>query len=280
MRNRFLRLFVAALAAGAAVPLHGQKPEPAPPSQATPPDPAEELLTRLRGATEKIQSARVKFTQTQQLKLLSDSLESKGILLYARDEKKEVRVRWEVTEPEKAVVLAADGMLTIYYPEIKEAERIPLSAAPAASRLIALPWTLGDAKEHFDIEAIWALDPTPENMGPGIRMPSPRPDGLRLTPKTKALHAILSSADLKIDREHWRVTECSWISPGGDTTTLVFGAPELDVKFPEDAFQLRLPEDVKVTTWQPPPRGMETPEPEKPVPPDAKPPSSPAGSPR
>jgi outer membrane lipoprotein-sorting protein len=132
---------------------------------------SEECLAEVRAAAEGTATMRASFTQVKHTSLLDEPITSRGTLQLRRPD----RVRVEVSEPVRTVVVVAGGDLWI--PGMSAADESALALAPIASmfqRLMAL--LAGDVaalERDFDVSARAAA-------GGGIELElSPRDDGGR-----------------------------------------------------------------------------------------------------
>lgn len=169
----------------------------------------QEIIARF-GAVETLQS---KFTQEKHLTLLSEPVESKGSLMFA---KKSAQLRWEYTEPFQNGFLMDNGQTYRLEKGIKKTVKGVMARNTAAQMLVWLTFDLKTLGETYHIAYF--------------------DGGVTLTPKNDK-NRLLDKITVRFSKENPQaLSEIRMDEAGGDYTLLRFYDTQVNGQLPKDAF--------------------------------------------
>jgi len=190
-----------------------------------------QLLERLQEQQQGIQSVRAAVVQRKRHPLLKEEAVSEGTLLFRRPN----QLRWEVTKPQRVIILINGYTLLTYHPELKEAERRDLrddfvSRAAVEFLTAAMNLALADLEKRFQVDVLREAEGTV----------------LRLTPRSPLVAQAVAS--VKISLQDGEAVPRSIVVMGqkGDRTETTLSHVTINPSLPEDAFVLQLGPEVWV----------------------------------
>ncbi len=196
-----------------------------------------QLLERLREQQRGIQSVRAAVVQRRQHPLLKAEAVSEGTLLLQRPN----RLRWEVTRPNRLIILIDGDTLLIYRPDQREAERRDLredfvSRAAASFLTVAMDLTPAELEKRFQVEVL-------------------REDGrmlLVLTPRSPLIAQVVASVTISLQDGDAVPRSIVVMGQKGDRTETTLSHVIVNPSLPEDAFALPLGPEVRIKDWRRP----------------------------
>ncbi len=172
-----------------------------PPSSAT-----DALLAELGVKLGSVDTLCAEFVEERHISILTEVMTSRGILFFSKPD----RIRLEMTQPYKSILLAAGDSVARY--EFVDGRWQKLDAGDAAAAAVVTgqiaAWLAGrfsDSTNVFDITAQFGAE-----------------DQVVLTPKNAKLAEAISSIALTLTSAHDGVTSVLVTQPDGDFTRMVF----------------------------------------------------------
>ena len=188
----------------------------------------EELQARQRA----VASVRATVIQKKRHPLLAAEVVTQGTLLFKRPN----LVRWEVTKPDRTIILIDERTLLTYHPDRQEAERRDLRDDFGA-RAAAEFFTSGMSLAVSDLEQRFQVDLYRENEELAVR----------LTPRSRFVAQAIASITIYQHAEEAVPRRLVILGQKGDRTELSLRDVTINPQLPEDAFSLQLGPGVRVT---------------------------------
>jgi outer membrane lipoprotein-sorting protein len=178
-----------------------------------------------------VASLRAAVVQRKRHPLLKDEVVTEGSLIVKRPD----RVRWEMTRPERAIVVIEGNTLLVYHPERGEAERRDLRD-DFGTRAAAEFLTAGFGLAVEDLERRFRVDVYRE--GGWLRF--------WLTPKSAWVAKVITEVVITQEDGDALPRRIVVVGAKGDRTETLLTDVTLNAPLPADAFALRLGPDVRV----------------------------------
>lgn len=188
----------------------------------------EELQARQRA----VASVRATVIQKKRHPLLAAEVVSQGTLLFKRPN----LVRWEVTKPDRTIILIDERTILTYHPDRQEAERRDLRDDFGARAAVEF-FTSGMGLAVPDLEKRFQVDLYRE----GAELV------VRLTPRSRFVAQAVASISIYQHTEDAVPQRIVIAGQKGDRTELSLRDVTINPQLPEDAFSLRLGPEVRVT---------------------------------
>ena len=188
------------------------------------------LIERIKAEQAKVKTLQAHFTQRQESEFLAAPEESKGIFSYQAPD----RVRWEYATP-KPVTLVINGktMLT-WYRDLKRAEEMKIGRySERVLKYLGASGSIESLLEYFEVRAAFPTD-------------RKTPFRLEMTPRYARIAKRLKSLTIWIHAESFLPIKLKYVGGDGATTEYSFDGVEVNRTLPEDRFDLKLPDGVKV----------------------------------
>jgi outer membrane lipoprotein-sorting protein len=188
-------------------------------------------IEQLQARQREVKTLRATVVQRKRHPLLKGEVVTEGTLLISRPD----RVRWEVSTPERTIIVIDDRALVVYRPERREAERRDLRD-DFGSRAVVEFLTAG-----------MNLDVT--EMGKRFRVDLYRDDGrltLVLTPRSRWVGQAIASVNITHFEEEAVPRQIVVTGHKGDSTETSLAHVTVNPPLAEDAFALRLGPEVRV----------------------------------
>jgi outer membrane lipoprotein-sorting protein len=190
-----------------------------------------QLLERLRAEQQGLVSVRAAVVQRKQHPLLKEEAVSEGTLLYQRPD----RLRWEVTKPQRVIILIDGSTLLTYRPDQQEAERRDLRddfASRAAVEFLtaAMEFNLSELEKRFQVDVHREAEGTV----------------LRLTPRSPLVAQAVASIAISLADGDAVPRRIVVTGQKGDRTETTLSQVAINPALPGDAFTLRLGPEVRV----------------------------------
>ncbi|HSB71505.1 MAG TPA: outer membrane lipoprotein carrier protein LolA [Candidatus Methylomirabilis sp.] len=191
-----------------------------------------EIIERLQQRQREVTGVRAAVVQRKRHPLLAGEAVSQGVLLFRRPN----LVRWEMSRPDRTIILFDGRTVLTYHPDREEAERRDLrddfgvrSAVDFLTSGMSL--AISDLEKRFQVELY-------------------RKDGqlvLRLTPRSRLLARVIASVAIYQHEGEAIPRQIEVIGQKGDRTEITLTGVAINPRFPEDAFILHLGPGVRVT---------------------------------
>jgi len=199
--------------------------------EVTPAD-RQKILEKLKELAKDTQTLTATVTQEKQLLLLKGRICVNGSVIM----KKPNMFRWDMVKPDKAITVIDGEAMTIYHPDVKEAQVYNLSENPIARNTL-----------NFFTTTIWgSLTELEKKFAVNIF----RKDGeivFKLVPLSKMVGRYLSSILIYYDEETGFPLGFEMITPKGEKTVTRLSNIKINPEIKTDVFKLKLPEDVCIT---------------------------------
>jgi len=191
----------------------------------------EELFEAFRGRQAKVKSFRAALTQKRTSRLLLEEAITEGVFLFEKPD----RFRWESRGPDRRVIVSDGKVVTLYFPERKEAER-------------------RDARDQFSTRM--ALEFMASGMGRPLselekrfRVDLVRRDDmlvLTMTPRSGFLARAVKTITVVQPGEGVVPARIVILGQKGDRVETVLHDVEINPALPADAFRLSFGPEVRV----------------------------------
>jgi outer membrane lipoprotein-sorting protein len=182
------------------------------------------ILEQLKKAQESLQDFTADINQVKVSSLSKAPMVSRGKMRFKRPD----RIWLEMYPPYPTVTVLNKGVLLIYFPDEKVAQRYQVAGNPALAKWLLFFQnpidTLGTKiwlQEEREGEVILGLDPA-EDL------------------------AIFQKIRISIDTSNWLPRRVEMVEKGGDRTTINYDNVKVNSGIADDSFKLRLPADVEI----------------------------------
>lgn len=193
----------------------------------------ETVLARMREAQKDLASLQAQITQVKSYPQLGfEDPEEKG-RVYVERGKKETRFRLDIDEPERRVMLVAEGSYTLYQPRIKQAVMGKVGAAGNKSLFTGI---LTGSRESMEaLERDYEAESLPED---------DELHHLRFVAKPGAA-VYCKEIELWLDAERFVPFRQTCLEANQSLITFTLGEIEINQKIDPSLFDLELPADVE-----------------------------------
>jgi len=192
----------------------------------------QKIVEKFRMLHEDMRSVFATVTQEKQLAALKKKVVVEGTVMMARPN----MLKWDVVKPERSVTAIDGETMTVYYPDIKEAQVYALSDNLIARNTMSFFSTAmsGDLKEMEGKFTVTIF----------------RQDGeidFRLVPLSKIVGRYLSAVVIHYDEATGLPKGFEVATPKGDRTITRLTNIKVNPEIRPEAFQIKLPGDVWIT---------------------------------
>ncbi len=194
--------------------------------QALPPEKAKPILERLQLGMASLSSVYVEFNQERHLKLFTEPLKSRGVMLIEKPD----RIRWETSAPYQSILLGDRKSVAQFESTDGKWKKLKLGF-PQMLRRVMEQMSLMHQGKLDSLTADYAVSVVSTD---DVKM-------IVLVPKNKEVRALLDAVEMRMDSEFLAVREIVMKEPGGDFTRLVMHNERRDVKFPAGTFDQNKP---------------------------------------
>jgi outer membrane lipoprotein-sorting protein len=187
------------------------------------------ILEKLAAFRKDLHSIRADVSQEKQLAVLKDKVQVDGFVTLAKPN----LLRWEVSKPDRSLTVIDGETMTVYHPDLKEAQVYTLSENLIARNSIsffsaALEGDLYALEKRFNVEVI---------SGNGeVR--------LRLVPISRVLARYLSSVTIHYDETNGLPRSFEVLTPKGDRTLTRLTNIRINQPVTAETFRVNLPPDA------------------------------------
>ncbi len=176
-----------------------------------------------------VKTLQADFRQEKELALMARPEVSTGSFVYAKPNS----VVWKYETPKPVIMQIAKGWMTTYYPSLKKAEKIEVKKyQDRIFRYMAASGAVDELARHFDFTFV-------ESKGNSFYR-------LELKPKTKVVARRVKSIRIWIDAKSYLTTKFEYVEGDGDLTRYEFTNLRVNEPLAANAFELKLPADVRV----------------------------------
>jgi outer membrane lipoprotein-sorting protein len=188
-------------------------------------------IERLQARQREVKTLRATVVQRKRHPLLKGEAVTEGTLLFSRPN----HVRWEVSTPERTIIVIDDQALVVYRPERREAERRDLRD-DFGSRAVVDFLRAGMTLDVAEMEKRFRVDLY-------------RDDGrltLVLTPRSRWVGQAIAAVTMTHSEEEAVPRQIVVVGQKGDSTETSLANLVVNPPLAEDAFALRLGPEVRV----------------------------------
>ncbi len=182
------------------------------------------ILDRLKKAQESMEDFTADITQVKNSLLFTEPVTSHGKMRFKRPN----HVWVEMSPPYPSITVLSKGVLWIYFPEEKTAQRYRVAGNPLLAK-----WLL------------FFQNPI-ETMGRGISLQQQKAGEVVLGVDPADELAIFRAITLWIDTSLWMPKMIELVERNGDRTTITYHHIRINSGIPDSSFALRLPPDVEI----------------------------------
>ena len=226
MRKRAFLLTLAVLTPALAA---GQKSLPDPRGAGVEPGKRLALLVeRVRLEQSQMRTLEAEFVQLKESAFLLEPSEAQGVFSYQAPD----RVRWEYQTPDPISLLVAGDEMTTWYHDLGQAERIHVGRqTQRVLDYLGAGSSMDSLLEYFDARLAHSSDTS-------------LPFRLELLPRFERVARRLREMTIWIDGERFLPIRLRYVEADGDVTDYRFSNLRVNGEFPDDRFQLDLPQEV------------------------------------
>lgn len=189
----------------------------------------EKVVKEMTARQKKVKTLQADFRQEKELALLAKPEVSTGTFVYAKPSS----VVWRYSTPKPVIMQIANGWMTTYYPSLKKAEKLEVGKyQDRIFRYMAASGAVDELARYFDFTFVESKN------SPFYR--------LELKPKTKVVARRVKGIKIWIDTKTYMTTKFEYIEGDGDLTRYEFTNLRVNAPLAANAFELKLPADVKV----------------------------------
>jgi outer membrane lipoprotein-sorting protein len=182
------------------------------------------LLEQIKKARDAIEDFTADINQVKVSSLFKEPVVSRGRMRFKRPD----QIWVEMYPPYPSIWVLHKGVLLIYFPDEKVAQRYQVAGNPALTKWLLI--------FQNPIEAlgkkIWLQEEKADEVVLGI---DPAEDLV-----------ILQKIRIAIDTSNWLPKSMELVEKGGDRTTINYYNIKTNAGIPDDSFKLRLPPDVEI----------------------------------
>ena len=182
------------------------------------------ILQQVKQSQDLIQDLTADITQVKDSVMLIRPSVSKGKMLFKRPNK----ILVEMYPPNPSVTLLSEGVLWIYFPEDKVAQRYQVAGNPHLAK-----WLL-------------VFQNPVETMGRRISLEEERKGEVLLALDPAEDLIMFQTIRLSIDTGNWMLKQMELVEKNGDRTTITYHYAEINHGIPDARFELQLPPDVDI----------------------------------
>ncbi len=188
----------------------------------------EVLVERIRYEHDRLTTLEANFKQLKESELLLEPVEARGVFSFAAPD----RVRWEYVEPDPISMLIQGDVLTTWYKDIAQAEKIYVGKhSQRVLEYLGASSSLAQLLEYFDVRLF-----TPQDAA--------KPFRLELTPRFARIERKVRQMDIWLHPELYLPIRLRYVEGNGDLTEYDFSDLKVNAGLPADRFDLEIPDEV------------------------------------
>jgi outer membrane lipoprotein carrier protein len=190
------------------------------------------ILERLSALRKDLHSIRADVSQEKQLAILRKKVYVSGAVTIAKPN----RLRWEVSKPDRSVTVIDGETMTVYHPDLKEAQTYKLSENIMARNSLslfasAMSGAIEELEKKFKVEvSSWENEIV-----------------LRLVPISRIAGRYLSSVTIYYDKAKGLPRAFEVLTPKGDSTLTKLENITINPPIDAETFRMKLPPDAWIT---------------------------------
>ncbi len=186
------------------------------------------LVERIRFEHDRLDTLEARFTQLKESELLVQPAEAHGVFSFASPD----RVRWEYLEPDPISMLIHGDVMTTWYKDINQAEKIYVGKhSQRVLEYLGASSSMAKLLEYFDVRLR-----TPNDLS--------KPFHLELTPRFARVEKRVRELQIWIDPVYYLPVRLRYIEGNGDVTEYDFTDLKVNSALPDDRFDLEIPAEV------------------------------------
>lgn len=186
------------------------------------------LVERVRFEHDRLDTLEAQFTQIKQSELLIEPVEARGVFSFAAPD----QVRWEYQEPDPISLLIEGDVMTTWYKDIAQAEKIFVGKhSQRVLEYLGASSSMGKLLEYFDV-----VMRTPNDLS--------KPFHLELTPRFARVEKRVREMEIWIHPELYLPVRLRYVEGNGDVTEYDFTELKVNAALPDDRFDLTIPDEV------------------------------------
>jgi outer membrane lipoprotein-sorting protein len=186
------------------------------------------LLDALQKKMSSVGSVYLEFTQERELKLFSEPLKSKGVMLIDRPD----RIRWETTAPYQTILLGDQKSVAQFEFNDGKWEKLKLG----------FPQLLQHVMQQMSAMNQGRLDTLTNEFSVSVATNSEMV--VTMTPTDKSVRSMMASFEIHMEPDFSATREVVLNEPNGDLTRIVFHNEKRNVTFPAGAFDQNKPLEI------------------------------------
>lgn len=187
-----------------------------------------EILARMNDSAKHLKTLTTNLEYTTVTVLVDDKSTQYGQLLYRKDKKPEILIKFE--KPDLKVILFKKSKAEIYIPKINEIQEYDLEAR---SELVQQFLLLGFGTEVSELQKSYSLKLAGEEDIQGETAAV-----LDLTPLRKDIAGQLTKVQLWISEESWLPMQQKFLQPGGDYLLAHYTGTKVNRNLPSSTFEI------------------------------------------
>lgn len=186
------------------------------------------LVERVRFEHDRLATLEARFTQHKESELLLEPIEAHGVFSFAAPD----RVRWEYLEPDPISMLIHGDVMTTWYKDIDQAEKIYVGKqSQRVLEYLGASSSMSQLLEYFDVRLRTPKDDT-------------QPFHLELRPRFVRVERRVREMEIWIHPKLYLPVRLRYVEGNGDLTEYDFSDLKVNSGLPEDRFDLEIPEEV------------------------------------
>ncbi|MDN3513035.1 MAG: outer membrane lipoprotein carrier protein LolA [Candidatus Brocadia sp.] len=193
----------------------------------------QKILEKLKKLAKDTHTITAIVTQEKQLSLLKKKIYIDGSVVIIKNPN---IFRWDIVKPDKSIIVIEDETMTIYHPDVKEAQIYNLSENPVASNTV-----------NFFRTTLWGTYHELERKFSVTILRKNNEIAFQLVPLSKTVGRYLSSILIYYDEGTGFPRGFEMTTPKGGKTVTRLSNIKINPEIKTDTFKLKLPADVWIT---------------------------------
>ena len=192
----------------------------------------QKIMEKMKSLQKNIHAISASVIQEKKLSALKKKVTIEGTVTMSKPN----MIRWDITKPEKSLTVIDGETMTVYHPEVKEAQIYNISENFIASNTMSFFATAmgGDLSEMEKKFIVNVFQKDEEII-------------FKLVPLSKIAGRYLSSIMIYYDERSGLPKGFDVTTPKGDRTIIRLSNIKINPELKSDAFTIRLPSDVWIT---------------------------------
>jgi outer membrane lipoprotein-sorting protein len=188
------------------------------------------LIDRVKLEQSRLETLEADFVQRQESAMLVEPEESRGVFSFAAPD----RVRWEYRTPTPISVVIDGREMTTWYRDLGRAEQIHVGRySNQVFKYLGASGSMQTLLDYFRVTVRFPEQPS-------------EPYALELVPRYERIAKRLQSMPVWLDPARYLPVRLRYVAADGDVTDYTFEDLKVNGDIPDDRFELRLSEGVKL----------------------------------